>query len=114
VNLFDPELRVRISVELAPASRALLLDLDALKLKQPKVLASACKALAVKSNALEWNIEGVANTPGVLLVHMPRRPSSVQIDDVVITTWEHSTEQQLLWVRFQNESRPRQLQVIPK
>ena len=114
VNLFDPELRVRTSVELAPASRVFLLDLNALKLKQPQVLASACKALTVKSNALEWTIEGVANTPGVLLAHMPRQPGSVQIDGNAISTWEYSSEQKLLWVRFQNESRPRQLQVFLK
>jgi len=114
VNLFDPELRVRTAVEIAPASRALLLDLDALKLKQPQVLASACKALPVKSDSLAWVIEGVANTPGLLLVHMPRRPSSVQLDGVFITTWEYASEQKLLWVRFQNESRPRQLQVTLK
>jgi hypothetical protein len=114
VNLLDPELRVRNSVELAPASRAFLLDLAALKLKQPQVLASACKALPVKSGSLAWIIEGVAGTPGVLLAHMPRQPGSVQLDGNVLSSWEYSSEQKLLWVRFQNESRPRQLQISLK
>jgi len=114
VNLFDPELRVRNSVELAPASRAFLLDLNVIKRKEPRVLASSCKALPDNSNPLTWTIEGVAASPGVLLAYMPSQPRSVQLEGKVISTWEYSSEHKLLWVRFQNESRPRQLEAFLK
>ncbi|MGH7971846.1 MAG: hypothetical protein ACREIC_24295, partial [Limisphaerales bacterium] len=70
VNLFDSQLRVRSEVSLAPASRCFLLDLDAVHPQEPVVLASACKALRGpgKGSDLHLTVEGVANTPGLLLL----------------------------------------------
>jgi hypothetical protein len=113
VNLFDPELLVRTSVELTPGSRAFLLDLHALKLKQPQILASACKALpsAARSKGLALTVEGVANTPAVVLAYVPRKPESVRLADMPLQGWEYSEDGHLLWVRFQNESSPRKLEI---
>ncbi len=77
VNLFDPELRVQETVTLTPGSRFFLVDLDAVRGRRPQVIASACKALPVKQGAHELllAVEGVVNTPAVVLVACAVRPA---------------------------------------
>jgi len=113
VNLFDPELQVQKAVTLAPASRFFLLDLDALKGRQPQVLASACKALPSKRTprSLTVTVEGVVNTPAVLLLRAPAAPRSVMLAGQPLAGVHYSAEDRLLWVRFTNEARPRELEV---
>jgi hypothetical protein len=113
VNLFDPELRVRHSIEIAPASRLFLLDLGKLNLKELTVLASACKVLPLRSDRKEstWMVEAVEHTPAVVLLHSPKRPDSIKLEGQTVTTWNYSSEEKLLWIGFENESRPRELSV---
>jgi hypothetical protein len=106
VNLFDPTLAVQKSFTIAPGSRYFLLDLDAVKKSDtPQVLASACKALPLKSGS--WTVEGIENTPAVLLIATDKAPKSITLDDQEITDFTHTGD--LLQVRFPNESRPRVL-----
>jgi hypothetical protein len=73
INLFDAELRLRRSVALEPGARVFLLDLDAVGGRQPRLLASACKALPLKQEeaTLSFTVEGVAGTPAVVLLRVP-------------------------------------------
>jgi hypothetical protein len=111
VNLFDPELRVRQSVALTPGSRFFLLDLDALRGRQPEVLASACKALPTErgSRSLSLAVEGVINTPAVVLLRAPAPPRSVTLAGQPLRDLHYSPKDPLLWIRFTNEAAPRQL-----
>lgn len=113
VNLFDPELRVIDSFTLNPGSRCFLLDLDRVKSPAPRVLASACKALPAKSGAgtFSWTVEGVADTPAIVLIAADKAPKSVKLDGAELTPITHSAKDGLLYVRFPNESRPRELTV---
>ena len=113
VNLFDPELRVQRSVALAPGARFFLLDLDAANPDEPRVLASACKALPVRKDAgsLTLAVEGVADTPGIALVHCPRAPRGVTLSGETWERTEYSAAERLLWIRFPNEARARELTV---
>jgi hypothetical protein len=113
VNLFDPELRVQKTVSLVPGARKFLLDLDAARDKQPQVLASACKSLPTKQDAhsLLMAVEGVVNTPAVVLVRTPTAPRSVKLAGQPLETFKHAPEDRLLWIRFTNEARPRELVV---
>ncbi len=113
VNLFDPEPAVRESVKLVADARFFLLDLDAVKGSAPCVLASACKALPGKSakGAFALAVEGVANTPAVVLIKAPGSPKSVTLADQPLTSFNYSEKDGLLWVRFANEARPRELTV---
>jgi len=113
VNLFDPELRVRQSVALTPGSRLFLLDLDAVRGRQPRVLASACKALPAKSAArsLSLIVEGVINTPAVVLLRASAAPRSVTLAGQPLQSFHYSPGDRLLWVRFANEARPRELRI---
>ncbi len=112
VSLFDPELQLQKSVELKPATRVFLLDLNQLKLKRPQVLASACKTLPKKSGkgSYVWTIEGVGRTQGIILMHVPSQPKSVSLAGAPLD-FEFSKNEKLLWLRFKNESHPRELQL---
>jgi hypothetical protein len=114
VNLFDPELRVQQSVTLAPGSRFFLVDLDATRGRQPQVLASACKALPAQRTARPFSmtVEGVVNTPAVVLLRVPTAPRSVTLAGQPLQTFEYAAESRLLWIRFPNEASPRELAIM--
>ncbi len=113
VNLFDPELRVRTSVTLSPASRAFLMDLEAVKSGTPRVLASACKTVTSRADArlLTLAVEGVADTPAVVLVHTSRPAQTITLAGEPVKDFEYSAADRLLWIRFANASRARELRV---
>ena len=113
INLFDPALAVRRSLAVAAGSRFFLLDLDRIKPGPPQVLASACKALplAREGEAFVWTVEGVAQTPAVVLLTSRKAPKSVTLDGVALTDFTYSAEDNLLHLRFPNEARPRKLSV---
>jgi hypothetical protein len=113
VNLFDPELRVKKAVTLAPGSRLFLVDLEALRGRQPQVVASACKALPAKRSARSFSttVEGVVNTPAVVLLRAPKAPRSVTLSGQPLESFEYAAGGRLLWVRFTNEARPRELTI---
>jgi hypothetical protein len=113
VNLFDPELRVRESVSIEPGQRYFLRNLRATKVGEPRVLASACKTLETgrDKKSVSYAVEGVARTPAVVLVQAKAKPQTVLLDGQPVADFEHSTKENLLWIRFENESRPRTLTI---
>jgi hypothetical protein len=113
VNLFDSELKVQPSVELKPGNRFFLLDLNKMKTSGARLLASACKALPIKGDddALSWTVEGVGETPAIVLVSSAKPPRSIAMDDQGIETYTYDAREALLWIRFRNEARPRNLTV---
>jgi hypothetical protein len=113
VNLFDSELAVQRDILLEPGRRVFLLDLEAVKASKPQLLASACKALLTKQNGnvMIWTVEGVGDTPAILLISSAKPPRSVQLDQQALDSFTFSKAEGLLYVRFQNESRPRNLTI---
>jgi hypothetical protein len=113
VNLFDPELRVRNEVTLTPGSRWFLLDLDAARRRAPHVLLSAGKALPVETtrDRLKLAVEGVGDTPSILLLESPKPPRTRTLDGKPLESFDYSAREKLLWIRFENEARPRELAV---
>ena len=114
INLFDAELRVRPSVALEPGTRVFLLDLEAVSGTQPKLLASACKALLLKQEdkTLSFTVEGVARTPAVVLLRVPGgAPKTVTLAGEPVTQVQHAKEDNLLWIRFENTAAPRVLEL---
>ncbi|HXT39884.1 MAG TPA: hypothetical protein VN887_07670 [Candidatus Angelobacter sp.] len=114
VNLFDPELRVQESITLVPGSRFFLLDLDAFHGHESRLLASACRALPLKQNAkqISLEVEGIARTPAIVLLRSPKAPRAVTLDGSALDSFDYSPTPQLLWVRFTNDARPRELSVV--
>jgi hypothetical protein len=115
VNLFDPELKVQRSIVLTPGSRVFLLDLDETKSTAPRVLASACRMQpdSPKPNAgtRTWTIEGVGDTPGIILIATAKPPRTVHLDEQLIDSTMHDAAEGLLYIRFKNEARPRTLTI---
>ena len=113
VDLFDPELRVRNEVVLTPGSRWFLLDLDAAQRRTPHVLLSAGKALPLETgrDRLKLAVEGVGKTPSVLLLESPKAPRTVTLDGQALESFNYSAPENLLWIRFENDARPRELTV---
>jgi hypothetical protein len=113
VNLFDSELAVQRSVSIEPGQRIFLLDLDALKSSRPQLLASACKALLTKreGKVMTWTVEGVDNTPAIVLISSTKPPGSVRLDEQALDSFTFNNTEGLLYVRFMNEARPRDLAV---
>jgi hypothetical protein len=109
LNLFDPELRVQKQVKVAPGSRYLLLDLESKSLASQGVLAAACKVTKSDRSAKSWLVEGVDETPACVLLRVNKRPLSVTLDGKATSSLDYSPENKLLWIRFENEARPRQL-----
>lgn len=113
INLFNPELQVIRSFELTPGGRCFLLDLDAVKSKKPRVLASSCKALLTAGGNSEqtWTVEGVGDTPGLVLIACNKPPKQVTLDGAPLSDTRFDPAEKLLRVRFPNEARPRALSV---
>ena len=113
VNLFDPRLHFTDAVKLTPGSRSFLLDLKTVRGDEPRVLASACKALSKKRSAtqLVLTVEGVGNTAAIVLLHAPKPPRAIMLAGQPVNDFEYSAAEQLLWLRFPNETSPRELEV---
>jgi hypothetical protein len=114
VSLFDPELKVRKNVTLKPGSRFFLLDLDSKQSTRSQILCASGKLYPMKqdSRKLSAVVEGVAETPGVVLIRATTAaPKSVTLAGEKLDTYEYSPEEKLLWIRFRHESRPRGLEV---
>jgi hypothetical protein len=84
-----------------------------LKSEQPHVLASACKTVTVKASegTLSVAVEGVADTPSVVLVRAAKSPQNVTLAGQPLKDYEYSAADRLLWIRFANEARPRELRI---
>ncbi len=113
VNLFDPDLKVQRSIALTPGARVFLLDLDAVKSERPRLLASACKALPAKreDGVAAWTVEGVGETPAIILIATAKPPRSIQLDQQPLDSFTYDAAEGLLYIRFPNEARPRNLVV---
>jgi hypothetical protein len=113
VNLFDPELAPQRSILLGPGKRVFLLDLDTWRSPQPRLLASACKALLMEQDGtrMTWTVEGVGDTPAIVLISSAKLPRSVRLDQQALDSFTFNKVESLLYVRFMNESRPRHLAI---
>jgi hypothetical protein len=107
VNLFDPDLRVQHKITIEPASRYFLVDLDAAVKLKPVVFGAACKAVPTKKNS--FLVEGVIDTPAIMLLPAPTAPKHATLDGHELTSTEFSATEKLVWLKFQNTARPREL-----
>ena len=113
VNLFDSSLRVQNDIGLAPRSRWLLLDVDSAHSGKPHLLAAACKAVNTEHarDHLTFAVQGVGETPGVMLLESPKSPRAVTLEGKELTSFEYSARERLLWIHFQNDASLRTLTV---
>lgn len=110
VDLFDPKLEAVQDLELTPASRHFLVDLD---LFRGPVVASAGQVFQLESNSKVWKgtIEGIANTPSILLLRASKRPKGATLNGAPITDQTYDAAHRLLWLRFPNQAKPQTVEV---
>jgi hypothetical protein len=108
VNLFDSELRMQTNIQIEPGKRYFLRDLDAAKGRQPQILASAARALVTQQahDQISFAVEGVANTPGLVLLRSPQVPKSITQGGQAVQNFEYSPAEKLLRIRFTNQAQP--------
>ncbi len=113
VNLLDPALNLRTEVTLNPGTRWFLLDVDRTKRGRAQILAAACKTVATPGSAAAFHcvVEAVAGTPAVVLLRSAKPPRAVSLANVAVQDFHYDTASGLLWIRFPNESHPRELVV---
>ncbi|HKW28543.1 MAG TPA: hypothetical protein VJT54_04350 [Verrucomicrobiae bacterium] len=113
VNLFDSGLREQEHITVAPGTHWLLLDLDEARTGRPHLLASACKALPAGKapDQIRFTVEGAGETPAIVLLESPRRPRAVTLAGQSLNTFDYSSRQHLLWIRFENQAQPQELSV---
>ncbi len=110
VDLFDPELKVQTVVPAQPNVRALLVDLERM---DRSVIACAGALTDEKKGGDAWagSVEGIADTPGILLLRLPRVAKSATVDGEPIKDLKVDEANKLTWVRFKNTARPRRIEV---
>jgi hypothetical protein len=113
VNLFDSGLRVQNDIAITSGSRWFLLDLDAARVGQTHLLASACQALLKNQtpNQIGFTVEGVEGTPAIMLLESALAPRAITLDAKALTTFEYSAKDRLLWIHFENKAQPQELSV---
>jgi hypothetical protein len=113
VSLFDAELRVLEKISIAPGTRCFLLDLDAARTGQTRVLASAGRTMVAQASAtqMDFVVEGVSGTPAVVLLESAQAPRTVVLDGQPLANFEFSAKEKLLWIHFDHGDTQRKLSV---
>ena len=114
VNLFDPELRVQKTVSLVPGARLV----PARSRRRAGATNRRCspprarRCLRSKDeHSLSIAVEGVINTPAVVLLRASAAPRSVTLAGQPLENFQYDPEDRLLWLRFTNEAKARELAV---
>ncbi|MDG3007038.1 hypothetical protein [Paludisphaera mucosa] len=108
VDLFDAGLKVIQTVKLDPTRRSLLLDLDRVPAKGPRVLAAACRVTdeAPKGEGLSFFARGPKEITASVRVALPHAPKAVAVAgkplDAGSQTWDEASKTLLL--RFPNSA----------
>ena len=104
IDLFDPNLPIVKEVAIRRGQRLFLLDLNAQRVHEPRVLAAACRITGETSslNTLRFRAEGIAGTEAVVRVAAPRTPKSVLIDGRVARLEPEDVSDGTLRIRFPN------------
>lgn len=116
VDLFDANLPIVDSVSFGPGSRRLLIDLDRIPKKDPRVIASSCKTLDAKTTsegAFTFYAEGPSEVEAVLRISLKMKPTEVRIDGKAIAAsahdWDAATD--TLRLRFMNSASGRRVEI---
>lgn len=114
INLFDSTLSVQDRITFAPGSRYYLLDLDRINAATPCVLAAACRVNILKQSETKFSayVEGVANTPAIILMKTDKPPKSIHLGLKRLRDFNYSADDGLLRIYFRNESKQRKLTVV--
>jgi hypothetical protein len=108
INLFDPELPVYRSINLIPGKRTsvLLLDLKAVDMSIPRILAAGCWVREENATAdyLRFRAEGIENSEAVVRIATPRPPTTVLVGGKPLLPPQYEVAEDTLLIRFTNSA----------
>jgi hypothetical protein len=111
ISLLDASLPLMTECQIERGNRALLVDLDA----TPKVgvVAAACRVRdeKISFSELQFNVDGIDQTQGVVVIKAPRAPRTVTMDNKPLSPDSFEFRDGLLWVRFTNQPDVRLLRI---
>jgi hypothetical protein len=104
VALFSGDLPIVRSISLTPGQRGLFVDLDRFPRDRPRIVAAACRVseTRVSGNSIRFRADGIADTPGVVRLILPRAPREVRLNGTALPTTAYDWEDGTLRVRFDN------------
>ena len=109
VDLFDPQLRIQKGVAVMPDYRGFLVDLD--RFDRPVIAAAgAVTDESLGKDSWTGKVEGIGDTPGVLVLRLPRVAKSATIDGGPLEI-KVDEAQRMVWLRFPNTARARSIEV---
>ena len=113
LNLFDPELKVRSDIAIAPGTRLLLYDLDRAPAADFQVLAAACRVRqeAVDGRTLRFHADGIGSTNSIVAIAAPAAPAQVLVSGQPLDASQYDYAQRLLRLRFPNSPEPIAIEV---
>ena len=101
IDLFDPQLPVLKTKDIAPGRCGYFLDIDRVKKDGPKVLAASGRTYGEQTgkNSYSYTSKSPVNTAGITRVLLPARPASVKVDGQEVfdaSRWDSSSSTYLL------------------
>lgn len=110
VDLFDSNLAVTPKVDLGPSSRHFLVDLA--RFKGTVVASSGAVVLKTDSKAtISGSLEGIADTQAIVLLRVPAKPASVQLNGKGLAGVRYDAANRLVWLRFPNSAKPQDFEL---
>jgi hypothetical protein len=108
LNLFDPELGILNDVAVEAGTRRLLLDLNATRPGEFRVLAGACriKEEKVEGGTLRFLADGIAETDAVVRIAAPAAPAAVLLGGRAADPSQYEYAAGTLRLRFANSPDP--------
>lgn len=110
VDLFDPELRPKTSVDLTPSTRHFLVNLAR---TSRTVVAASGYVQQMSSSSSQWqgSIEGISKTRGIILLRVKRKPISASLAGQPLDISDYDGSRHLLWLKFPLTSAPQVISV---
>ena len=114
INLFDSDLVESDQVILKPGTRALLLDVNSLKLSPPRLIAASAKISHEQLSAgrLTFDAEGIDQTRAVARVLLDKPVREVTVNGRPVDSSQYQRSGRTLLLHFQNTATPQQIQVL--
>jgi hypothetical protein len=111
LSLFDKDVPTVKNYQLAPGSRALLIDLDSSP--EAVVIAAACRVRdeEVTAQSIKFGADGIADSNAVVCIQLPKAPKSVKADGVAMDSAAFAFEDGILRIRFPNRVDPVRIEI---
>ena len=113
IDLFDPNLTEHQDVNVAPGSRALLLDLDRIPAGPPRLLAASARITGERATAhtLVFHADGIEGTQAVARILSSATPTKILLNAQPLPSNQYTQTERTLLLHFTNHASPQDLRI---